>query len=165
MKNIDNFHERNFFVCLLSFIFHQNTFLANKYQLRYLRCNIYHDTTKHNTTKHNTVKHDMDPIEFTKKQYNSNVQNNRKMFVFDHFRNDLLQAFEKLFAESVEGKPCHVEAEFTPPEYFDINVAERILTEYFRDIGYNVMAEPRKGGNHPPKEKDDSNNKIVLTLT
>lgn len=93
--------------------------------------------------------------QLTKEQYVEIVQSKRRAFVHEHFGDVLAELFGKLEREANKMKNCHFEARFSLPEHFDVDKTEALLREYFRDIGFETIAEPRK----------DETTTIVLTLT
>jgi plasmid replication initiation protein len=101
--------------------------------------------------------HDMDSIvkQLTKDEYIKIVQKKRRDFVHEHFTDILTDLFNRLETEANKMKKCHFEARFVIPEHFDTVKTEALLREYFRDIGFETIAEPRK----------DETTTIILTLT
>lgn len=93
--------------------------------------------------------------QLTKNKYIEIVQQKRRDFVHKHFEDVLDELFRKLECEANKMKNCHFEALFLLPDHFDVDKTEALLREYFRDIGFETIAEPRK----------DETTTIVLTLT
>lgn len=96
------------------------------------------------------------PIQpLTKEEYIKIARKKRSDFVHQHFGDALFPLFDKLRIDACKMKSCHVEATFTVPDHFDVDKTETMLREYFQDIGYGTISEPRK----------DDSTIIVLTLT
>nr|QBK86365.1 MAG: hypothetical protein LCMAC102_01600 [Marseillevirus LCMAC102] len=93
--------------------------------------------------------------QLSKAKYLGIVQNKRREFVHKHFAGVLSKLFMLLEEDAKNIKPCHREATFETPDHFDVDKTEILLREYFKDIGFSVIAEPRK----------DDITDIVLTLT
>ena len=93
--------------------------------------------------------------EFTKEDYFSVVRDKRREFIFKEFSEELELIFENLKQEARKMKNCHFEVKFVCPEHFDINFTEAILRDYFKDLGYDTLTEPRKSDEQV----------ITLTLT
>ncbi len=94
--------------------------------------------------------------ELNKKEYKRIVREKRREFIHKHFGKPLAPLFEKLKNDAENRRPCHREVEFSVPEHFDVDKTENNLKEYFKDLGFNPIPEPRKG---------NDNTIIVLTLT
>ena len=92
---------------------------------------------------------------FTKEDYRRIVREKRKEFVHQFFADELNKFFGELSEEASFMKHCHFEVTFEVPLPFDVNRTEEILRNYFKDLKYEAIPEPRKG----------DTNKIVLTLT
>ena len=95
------------------------------------------------------VKEDMDiiknnTIQLTKEKYINIVRVNRKKFVHKLFNDILTSLFEEMSKAAKKMRPCHHEAKFPIPDHYDINKMENVLIEYFKDIGYTSIPEPRK---------------------
>lgn len=72
-----------------------------------------------------------------------------------HFSKGLNALFVSLREDANKGKPCHREAIFEIPDHLVIEVMERNIKEYFQDLGYKPLSEPRKEGE----------TRIIITLT
>lgn len=83
---------------------------------------------------------------FTKKDYVHVVRQKRQDFIHKHFSEELSVIFNNLRVESSKMKHCHFEVSFDIPEHFDISKIEHMIKEYFRDLGYKPIPEPRKEG-------------------
>ena len=92
---------------------------------------------------------------FTKEDYQRKVQEKTAEFVFEHFGSVINQAFEDLRKSASKRRHCHHEIKFEVPDPYDVNKTEETLRYYFRGLGFEVIAEPRK----------EDTNIIVLTLT
>jgi hypothetical protein len=93
-------------------------------------------------------------VEFSKNDYNNVLREKRREFVNKHFGDTIDDAFEKLKKQANNMSHCHLEISFAVPFHFDIEKTETIISEYYRDLGYSILKEPRKGGSI-----------ITLTLT
>ncbi len=91
----------------------------------------------------------------SKEEYLKIVQDQRAEFVHKHFGKEITEIFNKLREEADKMKHCHSELKIEVPDYFDVNKTEETLRSYFRGLGYEVIAEPRK----------NNTNTIVITLT
>ena len=72
-----------------------------------------------------------------------------------HFSRGLEILFAKLKEDAMKLKPCHREAVFEIPDHLNLEAMERLICEYFQDLGYKPLKEPRKEGE----------TKITITLT
>ena len=93
--------------------------------------------------------------QLSKAKYQEIVQNKCREFVHKHFADVLSKLFMILEEDAKKMKHCHREVTFETPNHFDVDKIEVLLGEYFKDIGFSVIAEPRK----------DDTTDIVLTLT
>ncbi len=91
----------------------------------------------------------------SKEEYESIVQEKRAVFVHKHFRNEINELFNNLREQADKLKHCHSEIKIEVPYNFDVNKTEETLRSYFKGLGYEVIAEPRK----------DDTTTIVMTLT
>lgn len=104
---------------------------------------------------HNSEEENMNIIQFTKNDYVKIVQEKRRDFVHTNFEKVLKELFQKLEEEALKMRNCHHEVVFECPEYFDVDKTESVLREYFKDIGFESVASPRK----------DDTSTIILTIT
>jgi hypothetical protein len=91
----------------------------------------------------------------TKEKYLNIVKSRRQAFVHAHFGNVLNELYTTLEADALSSKVCHREVTFELPEHFDIDKAERMLSDYFADIGFKAMVEGRK----------ENTGRIIITIT
>ena len=97
----------------------------------------------------------MELHQFTKDDYVRIVREKRREFVHSHFERILKELFDKLEEEANKMRNCHHEVTFECPEYFDVDKTESVLREYFKDIGFEAIATPRK----------DDVSTIIFTIT
>lgn len=89
---------------------------------------------------------EMNEVErFSKEDYVKVVQSRRREFIHDHFGGVLDEVYTQLRRRAEQRKNCHLEVEFECPEHFDVDKIEGTLRDYFRDNGYETVAEARKG--------------------
>jgi len=97
----------------------------------------------------------INPPIFTKDQYTSILRENRRKIMHQHFARGLEGLYARLREDAVKSKPCHREATFEIPDHLNLETMERLICEYFQDLGYKPLKEPRKEGE----------TKITITLT
>lgn len=90
-----------------------------------------------------------------KEEYLSIVREKRSKFVHEHFGKELAKFFEEMKEEANKMRNCHFEIRIEIPDHFDVYKMEEVLRNYFRDLGYETISEPRKV----------ESSFIVLTLT
>lgn len=90
-----------------------------------------------------------------KDEYLKIVKERRRDLVHKHFSRELDRFFDEVKQDANNMKILHREVTFTVPEPFDVDKIESLLSNYFTDMGYKALAEPRT--------KDS--NKIRLTIT
>lgn len=93
---------------------------------------------------------------FTKDDYQRIVREHRKAFIHQHFQTYLIEFFKQLKDDAGKMKGCHREVVIDVPEHFDLDKTEAMLCDYFADLGFRPLKEPRKG---------DSGSKITITIT
>ena len=91
----------------------------------------------------------------TKEEYIQIVREERAKFVHGHFGTELNEFFKQMKQEASKMRNCHFEITVRVPDNFDVNKTEEVLRNYFKDIHYEAIPEPRK----------EDTNKVVLTLT
>jgi len=94
-------------------------------------------------------------MKFTKEDYNRIVQGKRELFILEHFSSVINELFQKLREDAEKMRNCHHEVSFECPDHFNVDRTELILRNYFKDLGYETVADPRK----------DEDSTITLTLT
>lgn len=90
-----------------------------------------------------------------KEDYLRIVQEKRSKFVHKHFGKEIDGFFEKMKEEALKMRNCHFEISIEVPDYFDVYKTEEVLRNYFKDLGYETISEPRK----------EDTSLVVLTLT
>lgn len=93
--------------------------------------------------------------EFTKEHYMRIIRKKRSEMVNRLFRDKLIILFAKLRDSAEAGRVCHLEVKFTIPQEYDIDYMEKILNDYFGDLGYTTINEPRK----------DYDVEVIITLS
>lgn len=93
--------------------------------------------------------------QFTKNDYLKIVRKRRKEFIHTHFGKILSELFDHLKSEANKMRNCHHEVTFECPSCLDVDKTEYVLREYFKDIGFETIATPRK----------DDSPEIILTIT
>lgn len=94
---------------------------------------------------------------FTKEGYMTIIRKKRRDFVHNLYNDQLNALFDKLRQDANDGKNCHHEITFQVESHHNIDCIQMYLLQYFQDIGYQPIIEPRKS--------NDGESKITLTLT
>jgi len=102
-----------------------------------------------------SARSEMESCILSKEEYDKLVQKKRANFVHEHFGEIIKEAFQKLREAASKMHHCHHEVKFELPPHFDVDKTQDILRDYFKDLHYEAIAEPRK----------DDTDIIILTLT
>jgi len=82
----------------------------------------------------------------SKTDYMRIVREKRQLFLVEHFKAELEELDKILNKDAEEMQPCHCEFKVTVPRHFDVDDIESYFLEYFKGLGYDTVAEPRKEG-------------------
>jgi hypothetical protein len=93
--------------------------------------------------------------EFSKADYLRTLKSKRRGFLEIHFSTSLNDYFNELKNRANRMLPCSYEMSFEIPDKLNVDRTEEILISYFEDLGYSVIAEPRK----------DNDRTVVVTVT
>lgn len=95
------------------------------------------------------------PPIFSKETYLSIIREKRRNVIHQHYARSLQVLFDRLAEDAARLKPCHREATFEIPEHLNVDAMEKMIYDYFQDLGFKPLKEPRQEGEA----------KITVTLT